>query len=499
MRFAAVALSVFFAATGDTRAAATVGSLDALLERARTASGAPYRVHLVSRSHETHLGRIFEVTTESEGSRYRVRSCAKEICSGSYSDGERTFATNLNDTPLPLPTRVDALQVTLRTIVSYAFTATDFRARGGELVEREQVFHAGRRYRRISVTPARGTTLDALVDPVSGLVRSVVSDERRYVFELDDQRRVDERLTLPFSISLNGSAYERIDSRAIEPLPLAAPAGLVPTIAPDAMPLAMSKPERPTVQPVVPCSIGGQSVRCLLDTGNSGLSMSLELAEQLGLEPQGGAFDISGVGQYITGIVRAGAIQVGPASYPPARYIVLHDLHRYGYDVVLGADAFARTRVTIDYAKREVTFASASSETASGAIALDFDNFIPVVPVRIGEAVVPLAVDTGDESSLNLAYEFYEIHPTLFKANGSMPVAGIGGTSDEITGDAPPVRVGEFEIVRTKIGATKRMPATARGHIGSGLMRHFIVTFDYDRARIELVPQPGDTAVRRKS
>lgn len=227
--------------------------------------------------------------------------------------------------------------------------------------------------------------------------------------------------------------------------------------------------------------------------------MSLEFAEKLGLEPHGGAFDISGVGNYITGIVKAGAIVVGPATYPAAQYVVLHDLHQYGYDVVLGADAFARSRITIDYAKRDVVFAAVGTGNATGGIPLGFDNFIPVLPVRIGDAVVPLAVDTGDESAINVAYDYYEAHPTLFKASGTVPVSGIGGTSDEITGDAPRVRVGEFEIAHTKIGATKRMPATARGHLGSGALRHFTVTFDYERSRIELVPRAGDTSVRQGS
>lgn len=501
MRFAAVVLSISLVAAAPApapvpKATKTVASLDALLERSRIASGAPYRYHIVSHSHESRQGRTFEVTTETDGPKYRVRSCSKEICSGFYFDGERSFDTNLNDTALPLSSRVDAFGVTLRAIVSYAFAAPDFRANGGQIVEREPILREGRRYRRISIVPPRGTALDALVDPTSGLVDGVLSDERKYAFELEDQRRVDGKVTIPFAIALNGSEIERFESRAIASAPLEAPPGLLPTFSGDATPFPMAKLERTSDQPIVPCIIGGQAVTCLLDTGNSGLSMSLELAETLKIEPHGGAFDISGVGRYATGIVRAPALAVGQATYPAANYVVLHDLHQYGYDVVLGTDAFARTRITIDYGKRTVAFATESVGAPTGGIAFGFENFIPILPVRIGDQTVMLALDTGDESTLNLAYDYYEAHPTLFKSNGSVGVRGIGGTSDEVVGELSDVRLGTFDILRPRIGATKRLPATARGHIGSGLLRHFEVTFDYGRGRLELKARARDPNVR---
>lgn len=508
MRFAAISLSVFFAvstAAGavapseatETRlnSATSAVALETLLERARLASGAPYRFHVVSRSHETRQGRTFEITSESQGATFRTHACVKGLCSGSYFDGEHLFETDFNETPLPASSGSEAVERTFRAITSYAFTAPDFRAEGGELYEREPIALRGRDLRRITVIPPHGEALDALIDPATALVQRILSEKRHDLFQLDDQRRVDGRITLPFSITLNGADFERFESRSIADLPLAAPTGLVPTIVGDAAPLAMQRSERATDQPVVPCSIGGQAVTCLLDTGNSGLSMSLELAEQLGLEPQGGAFDIRGVGTYLTGIVIAPPLTVGEATYPSARYVILHDLHRYGYDVVLGTDAFARARITIDYAGRRVAFAPLTSPGASDAIPIVFENFIPVLSIAIGDAVVPLAIDTGDESSINLTNEYYEAHPTIFTPNGSVPVAGIGGTSDEITGEVARVRIGGFEIERARIGATKRAGAMGRGHVGSGFLRHFSVTFDYAHGRIELVPRAHDSSV----
>lgn len=286
MRFDAVVLSVFFAlvttahgagaAAAKSDAVKAAASLDALLARARIASGAPYRDHVVSVSHESHGGRTFEVTTETDGLKYLARSCSAGICSGFYFDGERSFDANFNDTALPISASVDALQLTLRAIASYEFTAPDFRAVGGQVSERSPVLRDGSSYRRLSIAPFRGALLDAIVDPKSGLVVGVVSDERKYAFEFRDQRRVDGKIVLPYVIALNGVVVERFDRRSIVDTPLAEPAGLVPTFASNDAALPMAKLDRATIQPVVPCAIGGIATTCLLDTGNSGLSMSLE-------------------------------------------------------------------------------------------------------------------------------------------------------------------------------------------------------------------------------
>ena len=225
--------------------------------------------------------------------------------------------------------------------------------------------------------------------------------------------------------------------------------------------------------------------------------MSLELAEKLKLEPQATSFDVRGVGKYVTGLVRAPDLRVGGATYPAATYVVLHDVRQYGYDVVLGADAFAHARVTIDYGAREVAFAAAGGDAGPAtALPMTFENFIPVVDVGLDATTVALAIDTGDAGTINLSYDYYERHPSLFATTGHENVAGIGGTSEEVTGDIGTIRVGRFELERQHVGATKKLAATAAGHIGAAILRHFTVTFDYAARRVELEPRPGDAAVR---
>ena len=105
-------------------------------------------------------------------------------------------------------------------------------------------------------------------------------------------------------------------------------------------------------------------MRCWFDTGNSGLAMSLELAEQLNLNPVG-VFSVSGLGFYATEVVRAGPLQIGSVRFGDAEYVVLSDIHRYGYDLVLGADVFAATPLTIDYGRHTIAFTNSRSARIS--------------------------------------------------------------------------------------------------------------------------------------
>jgi hypothetical protein len=494
MRFVTAALccfSFFLGTIGHPAFAAT--PLESLLAKAHDSSGAPYQYHVISRSHETVNGRIYQITTETEGLKYRARRCSKSICSGFYFDGDHDYDYNFNDTALPIANVIDGLQLTLRAIASYAFTSPDFRAKGGTITDRGIVGRAGKSYRQIAIAPRSGALLDAIVDPDTGIVVGVVSDAQRLAFEFRDQRKVGDKLMLPYTVALNGAVIERFDDRRVSPDPLEAPIGLVPKFS-GTEPIAFKKMDRSTPQAIVPCTIAGQEVSCLLDTGTSTMSMSLELCEKLGIEPQTDAFNVSGVGKYVTGIAKAPALSVGGATYPAANYVVLHDLHQNGYDVVLGTDAFAHAQVTIDYGARTATFAPTPASGDMGD--LTFTNFIPVAPIKLGDTPLRLAVDTGDESAINLSYSVYTQHPSIFKATGSAPVSGIGGSSEEVTGDLRSARLGNFELTNLKIGATKHLAATSEGHIGSGLLQHFSVTFDYAHARMDLVPRAGDASVK---
>jgi hypothetical protein len=495
MRFGAGAFALILMAATNRPVPASdgSGSLDALLARIRAASGTPYAAHIVSEAHEIQDGRSYTVRVETEGDRSVVRRCRDGICGGEYFDGTRFFAVNLNDTALPGSLRRDDDERVVRAIESSAFATPEFRASGGSVSELPPIARNGKTYRRL-VVRSGDVAFVVLVDPSTAVPVEARTPDGRVAFGFGDFRKVDG-VTLPFETTRGNVILERYDSRRVSHDPFAAPSGLAPTFGANPQPLRMIPvPRQPGNEPVVPCSIGGVTVNCLIDTGNSSLGISLELAERLGLEATG-EYEVSGLGRYLTGIVTAGPLVVGGTTFPSARYVVLHDLHGYGYDIVLGADVLAHTRVTIDYPQQTVKFESPERETAIASIPLLFRGFIPVVGTQLGALDVPLALDTGDEATVNVSYNYYSDHPGLFQPRAQREVAGIGGSADQIVGEIASIRLATFDVTHQAIAATRASEPSAGGHLGSGFLMHFTVTLDYTRARLGLVPRPNDAAV----
>jgi hypothetical protein len=157
-------------------------------------------------------------------------------------------------------------------------------------------------------------------------------------------------------------------------------------------------------------------------------------------------------------------------TYPGATYVVLHDLQQNGYDVLLGADVFARARITIDFGKSEVTFAPPAAG-ASGGLPIGFEDFVPIVATSLNGKSVSVAVDTGAAGTIGLGSDFSDRHPEFPKGSAT-------------------VRLGAYEIEGAALDAAEKMPYD--GRIGGALLSHFTVTFDYGRSTMSLSPRAND-------
>ncbi|MBV8246065.1 MAG: clan AA aspartic protease [Candidatus Eremiobacteraeota bacterium] len=488
MRFAARILWLFVTAAVTFGAAPKPLPLDQLVERMRAASGNPYRYHVRSLAHSMVDGVQVEERTDTEGVRFVRRVCEGAICTGTYFDGAHLFTLNFNDTALPEWSPAERYMATARAIASGAFLDPAFAsARGNSVVDLGMLPYDGKIYRALSVRAAPANAMVAFVDPSSSLVVAIQDWTSKHTIRDLDYRKTGP-LMLPFRQVQDGEETQSYESRSIVTAPFPEPAGV--TVAFEGPPVSL--PIGKTT-PVVDCTLGSILVRCLIDTGNPGTSISLELAEQLGL-PSVGEFEVRGLGGYATEVVTAGPLRVGNAVFSRSNYLVLHDIHAYGYDVVLGADALAKTVLTIDYPARTLAFSP--RDDAPDGIPLSFVNMIPVVPVRLGDLESVLAVDTGDESTVNLSFDYYSAHPDIFTPTGSEGVSGVGGNSEELIGNLPHLQIGEYHVESLHIGATEHLRATAAGHLGAGLLSRFRVTLDYARQLLHLVPRESDKLIR---
>ncbi|MGZ3550956.1 MAG: aspartyl protease family protein [Vulcanimicrobiaceae bacterium] len=465
--------------------------LERVLERMRASGGTPFRAHIVSAAQRRDGTVTVTARNETSGLRFLAERCNDAICRGDYFDGNRLFSVNMNGTALPRSQREELYLRALRTVTSAAFLEPSFVKDGGHLSDGGIVQIGGTHYRRLNVTATDALPMEVYVDPQTWLVAMARDADEDAEFTFHDYRRVGPYL-LPFSIDRDGHPFERYDTRAIAPSPLDMPRGLVPAFDTSG-PMVL---DRGSSLPVGNCSIAGVAARCLIDTGNSGISMSLELAERLNA-PVVGAWEVNGLGRYATEVVTAGPLRIGNATFPQARYVVLHDIQAYGYDLVLGADILANANVTIDYGAHTALFSDPSKANYGSGIPLAFENFVPVVPVKLGALTADLAVDTGDQSTINLAYAYYSEHPDLFQATGQTRVSGVGGDSVELLGQIPDARVGSFTVTSPSVGTTRTLEGTAHGHLGAGFLAHFRIVLDYARRQLLLFARHGDTAVQR--
>lgn len=456
----------------------------ALLEQLRSIDGGLYNMHVVSTSlHAAGGTQIFTETDES-GLRSTLRDCAGAVCIGTYFDGTRLYQFNMNGTLLPAKQTVAADLRAQRILLSLQFLDPAFAAQGGAVRDAGAETFDGKRCRRISVSEPGATAQYVYIDPNRSLVAGGTATDGAWTIAFHDYRRV-AAFQLPFEIDYDGAGAVQYSSRTVVSEPFDPPAGLTPHIlgdGPGRMPL-----DPTSVSPLGTCTIGGITARCLIDTGDSGLSMSRQLAQKLRAKPIG-ILPVSGLGSYSTEVVQAGPLQLGNVEFGDANYAVLEDAERYGYDLVIGADVLATMPVTIDYEHHVVLFDQDDPPSQFDMLPMSFDKFVPVVNVKLNGLDARLAIDTGDESSINLAYNYYERHPDLFSITSTEQVGGVGGQSVEDLGEISAIRLGGITAQNQPIGTTRTLQGTADGHLGAEFLSKFNIVLDYPRAALYLSP-----------
>lgn len=482
----ATRLAVLFMLLFITAGAAHQDSLPQFLDRMRASGGPAWDVHLSSSSVITAVGGTALVTSDTQGVRFATYECVKSLCDGEYFDGERLFSININGTALPQSDLGDMFLRSQRTIASHAFLAPVYADNGGRITDEGVTTIEGAPYRTLLVANTGSVPIQVFVDPGTARIRFFRDVGGAATFEYRDYRRVGSSLELPFLVLKNGSVLERYEAREVRSGAFSQPHGLRPTFQGPATPIA-TDPTRSI--PIFACTIGGVTTTCLLDSGNSGVAISDQLSASLNCVVVG-SIQVRGLGKYAAPIVRAGPLVVGNVTFPQANYVVLHHIHRFGYDVVLGADVLASTRVKLESAAHRITFGAEASAYAQ-SLPLHFLNFVPTVSVRLGDLGTQLAVDTGDESNINLSYGFYTEHREIFSATEQRIVDGIGGSSVELIGNIPEVRIGDISLQNQRIGTTTTLQSTAYGHLGAGFLAQFSVLLDYAASRIEFIKMPS--------
>jgi hypothetical protein len=460
MRFA-VRLAALSAALANLAAAPPSDPLTVLA----AANGHPAAVHFRASASRVIEGRTVATTFDQLGATQLLERCIAGVCGGLWFDGTRTWTFGLN--AVLLPEAVDDAtrqRRTLAAIVSCAFAEPAFRAAGGT------VSAAGPN--RWRVRAANGAELIAIADPATQSIARVETAGGNPVAVYGRERKVDGAT---FALDRNDpDEIGPLETVGAVPGPLAPPAGSVPAFGAP-LPLALA----PEPIPVVPCTVGGRRVRCLLDSGTTPSAVTLSLAEALELEPHG-EIEISGFSRFATGFIETGPFDLGPAHFASARFAVIPPSNALHFDVIVGSDLLGRLRLVLDRRRGTASILPPGGIAAANAIALTFRSGSPMLAAQVGPESVSALLDTGDDAVVSLGYALYRQGPQ-WPLVGRGVATGLAGSADDFTVEVPDVRIGSLVLgpTRTLVRRTQAEP-----HVGIGLWTRSIIDLDEQAERI---------------
>jgi hypothetical protein len=231
----------------------------------------------------------------------------------------------------------------------------------------------------------------------------------------------------------------------------------------------------------------------LLDTGSAATFVSPRVAAghegEVGrFEPGTRGFGAGEVPFAIENGIAIGRLGVGTAEFRDMDAVVtdLRTMSRlFGteLDGILGYPAFAQVLLTIDAAAEEVHLAAGELGPVDGAVVLALrDGLLPEVDLRVGEATVPVVLDSGSRNAIVLD------RPPPGAVFASGPVPGRRGmTMGGIMERAQVARLsGEAALGRHVIAEPVVLLQPGMQTVGTGLLSRFRVTFDRLHGKVRL-------------
>ena len=243
-----------------------------------------------------------------------------------------------------------------------------------------------------------------------------------------------------------------------------------------------------------------------LDTGAYNSIINLPVAQALSLKTGGAGTATGAGGQVQTVSLRGLAFDISGAPLKDLNIAALplafiENSSGRAMDGILGAEFFRRYVVEIDYEAKEISLYEPATFQYSGrgeSLPLSFYDNHPYVSAKVELPGRPpiegeFVIDAGSNIPLILLPSFIETHklreslPPTLKSYGR----GVGGEVALPVGRASSLHLGGFRVERP---VTAFPPAGTfgregkAGNIGSAVLRHFKVTFDYSRRRVILEP-----------
>ena len=241
----------------------------------------------------------------------------------------------------------------------------------------------------------------------------------------------------------------------------------------------------------------------IVDTGGHAL-IAPELVSELGLKIVG-ATAMAGAGEETqsAGFARVREIKLGAVRmrdqlgftapiYEPA-------IEGIRVDGMFGFELFRRFAVQIDYGRQLLVITDPTRFAAAGAgtaIPFVFYDHLPMVQGSLGTLPARFDIDTGSRAEVDITTPFtaaQELRAKFSKGVSAVTGWGVGGPSRSYVVRLPSLTLGAVRVDSVVAGLSEDKggsisDANYEGNIGSGLLKRFVVTFDYEHQMMYLRP-----------
>lgn len=514
---AAVAAILCSAALGS-RAAAAAPSVDQILEAHRAAMALPSTSGTLEALYNytgQGLTGTVNVLSDIEQGHFIRRHALGIVTGASGYDGDTPWMQDLSGATTP-QTGGDRIALAVNEAYRNAnLWWRPFHDRAEvEYVGEESV--AERPAHHLRVTPRHGKPFEAWFDAGTHLLVQIAEEQMffRTRTRYEDYARVSGFLVPRRIVFDGGTGPKNVETLTLARLDVSAPLGPSrygrPAEAPTGARIANGRtsvglPFRLLNNHIyVEGRINGRGpYTFIVDTGGQ-LLISPRVAQELGLKAEGAA-PSAGVGAKIltSGYARVAEVALKEAVLENQTAVIqeIYDPAVEGLrvDAMVGFELFRRFVVEIDYGAKLMRLfppGTFSTLAAGTAVPFRFYTHLPQVEGRVDDLPARFDIDTGSRSEVDLSSPFVRGANLLARypqARRALTGWGVGGPSYTHVARLGRVSLGDVVVTQPVGGLSQAQAgsfsdANMDANVGSGLLKRFIVTFDYGREVMYLKP-----------
>lgn len=241
---------------------------------------------------------------------------------------------------------------------------------------------------------------------------------------------------------------------------------------------------------------GHGTMRFIFDSGAGGTALNSDLVERLKLEHLG-QVEARGVGGAdVSEVYQLDSLHIGGLSLSelPVYAMDLSPLQAAGtkrIDGIVGYDLLSRFAITVNYEDSVFIIHRDSKVDRSGwgsECRLNLDFRLPYIDARVNDSIIGrFRLDTGSGATVDFNSPFVERNKLLAEDRSQyhqVTAFGIGGGSSGLIGELPSLELCEYRIDSVLVNYSTSESgifagAQTAGNIGAGVLKRFIVTFDY--------------------